>query len=132
MLRRFVAASAVASVLIAIAALILLVVPGFTIQRFAPVLLVWCCAPFVWGLWLMMAPASIVPEKLPAWGAILGVVAAVMAAFVLDMPARVFGTSFPAVYRWVAVIVMVIFYFLLWMIVRTVYRNLAAETPHVR
>jgi len=132
MLRRFVAASAVASVLIAVAALVMLIVPAFTIQRFAPVLLVWCFAPCIWGLWLMMAPASIVPEKLPAWGAILGVVAAVMAAFVLDMPARVFGTSFPSILRWVAVIVMVIFYFLLWMIVRTVYRNLTEKTPHAR
>jgi len=129
MLRRFVAASSVASILIALAALILLVVPGFTIQRFAPVLLVWCCAPCIWGLWLMIAPASIVPDKLPTWGAILGVVAALLAAFVLDMPARVFAVTIPSIYRWVAVIVMVIFYFLLWMIVRAVYRNLAKEIP---
>ncbi len=53
----------------------------------------WCFVPVVWGLWAMLAPSQWVPNRLPAWGAILGVVAGIMAGPVLNLPLRILGWS---------------------------------------
>ncbi len=125
MLRRFVAASAVACIAIAFASCAALVISSLNPQRFSLVLAIWCIAPAVWGLWAMLSPRSWFPERLPAWGAILGVVAGLLAAFVLDIPGRITGLAIPATVRVVGVLVMTVFYFVLWTLVRMVFKNLS-------
>lgn len=124
MLQRFAAASLVGSAVVAIAAFCVLVVPGISLQRVSPIVTAWCLAPCAWGLWAMLAPASWVPQRLPVWGTILGVAAGLLAAFVINMPARVFGEALPVSYRLAGLSVMIGFYYLLWMLVRAAYRKL--------
>jgi membrane associated rhomboid family serine protease len=69
---------------------------------------------------VLLGPA----QRLPTWGAILGVIAGLGAAFVLNLPSRILGQAVPAALREVGVVVIVVFYFLLWMLVRAVYRAL--------
>jgi len=126
MLRRFAAASAVACIALSIASSIVLVISGLNPQRFALLLAVWCIAPTVWGLWAMLAPSRWTPERLPLWGTVLGVVAGVLAAFVLDMPSRILGISVPMMARLFAVLALTLFYFILWTFVRTVFKRLGA------
>ncbi|MBZ5566379.1 MAG: hypothetical protein LAN64_00865 [Acidobacteriia bacterium] len=89
-----------------------------------PLALLWCFAPLAWGTWAMLAPRGFVPHRLPIWGAILGLIAGVLAAFVLNMPSRILGQALPAALRGMGVVVIVVFYYLLWMLVRGVYRAL--------
>ena len=84
---------------------------------------VWCFAPAAWGLWAMLAPSAWVPRRLPAWGSILGVIAGLLATFVLDMPGRILGVSVPFALRFVPVAVLAVFYFFLWLLVRAAYRS---------
>lgn len=128
MFRRFVSASAIASMVIALGALVILLAPAQAVPRFYPLTIWWCLAPLVWGLWAMLAPSSWVPQRLPLWGAILGLVAALLAAFVLNLPARALGVTVPGTVRGVAVAVMVVFYYVLWMLVRVAYRSLGPPT----
>ena len=127
MLSRFTAAAAVASVAIALGSvtLVFLVEPGpgagYRLTR------LWCVVPAFWGLWALLAPKSWVPERLPAWGAILGVIAGVLALFVLNMPAQVVGVQLSALQRGLAMAFVIAFYYLLWMVVRGVHRSLAAR-----
>ena len=129
MIFRFASATLVASVLIGLAALGVLLTaffsPNITLQQFAPVLAAWCLAPLVWGLWAMLTPRAWFPGRLPVWGAILGFVAALLAAFVVNLPSRVAGETVPAAPRGVGVAVLVVVYYLLWHLVRRVYRALA-------
>jgi len=125
MFRRFVSGSAIASVGIAIAALITLLVHGLAEQRFYPLMMMWCFAPLVWGLWAMLAPAGWVPERLPIWGAVLGLVAGMMALFVLNLPLRVLAVTGAGGLRGVGVVVIVVFYYVLWMLVRLAFRSLS-------
>jgi hypothetical protein len=120
MFRRFAAACVVASIVIAagsaISLLLRLPVEGAWLLTTA-----WCFVPAAWGLWAMLAPARWVPSRLPAWGAILGVVAGIMAGPVLNLPLRIGG---PSVARWIAPVVGPILYFLLWLLVGVAYRSL--------
>lgn len=129
MFRRFAAATAIAAAALAVATLIVLVIvlvrPGVPLERFAPVLALWCMVPLVWGLWAMLTPRTWVPERLPVWGAILGVLAGAVALFVLNLPSRMVEAAVPAGYRAVGLVVLVCFYYLLWMLVRAGYRTLA-------
>ena len=129
MFRRFAAATAIAAAALGVATLILLVIvlmrPEVPLERFAPVLSLWCLVPVVWGLWAMVAPRAWVPERLPVWGAILGVLPGVLALFVLNLPSRVAGVAVAAGYRALGLLVLVFFYYLLWMLVRASYRALA-------
>jgi hypothetical protein len=126
MFRRFVSGSAIASIAIALAVLILLLIPGVALQRVYPLPIVWCCAPAVWGLWAMFAPGRWVPQRFPLWGAILGLIAGLLATFVLNLPARILGETVPVILRGVAVAVIVVLYYFLWMLVRVAYRSLGA------
>ena len=128
MFRRFVSGSAIASVVIGFGALVVLLMEGLAVQRFYPLTLVWCFVPAVWGLWAMFAPAGWVPQRLPLWGAILGLMAGLLAAFVLNLPLRGFGATVPVTWRGMAVVVIVVFYYFLWMLVRVAYRSLGAPT----
>ncbi len=128
MFRRFVSGSAVASILIALGALVIFLTDGLAVQRFYPLTLVWCFLPAVWGLWAMFAPAGWVPQRLPLWGAILGVIAGLLVAFVLNLPARISGQTVPVTLRGVFVVLIVVFYYFLWMLLRVAYRSLGTPT----
>jgi hypothetical protein len=124
--QRFAASTAVASVAIAIAVFILWCVPGLNFSRIYPLLMFWCVAPAAWGIWATLTPSTWMPKRLPLWGSILGLIAGSLAAFVLNLPWRLFGVAVPLGWRAVAVIVMATFYYLLWMLVRAAYRSLAS------
>jgi hypothetical protein len=124
MFPRFAAASAIASIAIAIAALILRLLPGMNLARIYPVTILWCVVPVAWGLWALLTPTSWLPQRLPAWGAILGLVASSLAGLALNLPSRLLGVDVPLSARAVGVVVMAAFYYLLWMLVRAAYRSL--------
>ena len=124
MLRRFAAATAVAAPTVGIATSIVLVSSPVPLERFAPLLALWCVAAAFWGVWAMVAPQAWVPQRLPAWGAIVGVLAAMLAMFVLDVPARIAGTPVAASYRAFGAVALTGLYYLLWTLVRHVYRAL--------
>ncbi len=124
MFRRFAAASAIASVAIGIAALAVSLLPLWIAPRFCLLTRVWCFAPLVWGLWAMVTPKSWVPQRLPLWGAILGLVAGLFVMLVLNMPSRIVGVELSAPPRGLAVLILMGFYYLLWMLVRVAYRSL--------
>ena len=126
MLRRFAAASAVACIVLAVASSVVLVISGLSPQRFALLLAMWCIAPSVWGLWAMLAPSKWTPERLPVWGAMLGFVAGLMAAFGLDLPSRIAGFHVAVAARFLGLVVLTLFYFILWTFVRTVFKRLTA------
>jgi hypothetical protein len=117
------AACVVGSTVIAVGALITLLLPvpadGVGILARA-----WCFVPAVWGLWAVLAPADWVPNRLPVWGAILGVAAGTIAGPVLDLPTRIGGLSGMS---WLAIPVGPILYYALWLLVRNVYRSMAPE-----
>ncbi len=127
MLQRFVAGSAVASVGIAIAA-ILLYGLAHTVRMPNPYVLalVWCVIPAVWGVWAMLTPKTWMPSLLPVWGAILGFLACFMSAFVLDVPLRMTGVHTPIGWRALGMLIMAAVYYGLWMVVRVVYARLTA------
>ena len=132
MFRRFVSGSIVPSVGIAIAALVIVVMPALAVQRLYPIPIMWLCfAPLVWGLWAMLAPSAWVPQRLPIWGAILGLIAGLLAAFVLNLPSRVLAEPVPVVLRGGGVGVIVVAYYFLWMLVRIAYRSLGSPTSGV-
>jgi len=128
MFRRFVSGIAVPSIVIPFGALFVLAAPAATQERIYPLTVVWCFVPAVWGLWAMFAPAGWVPQRLPLWGAILGVMAGFLGVFVLNLPSRISGETVPMAWRGVAVVVIVMLYYLLWMLVRTAYRSLGTAS----
>jgi hypothetical protein len=128
MFQRFAAASAIASIAIALGALSLILTASLTFQRIYPLTIIWCLAPSVWGIWALIAPTAWVPQRLPLWGAILGLIAGLLAAFVLNMPSRVLGQAVSFTVRGVGAGIMAVFYYLLWILVRVAYRSLASTT----
>ncbi len=127
MLRRFVSGAAVASVAIAIAAAVVLNVPSVNRERAFPLVVLWLCAPALWGVWAMLTPPGWMPRRLPAWGAVLGAIAAALGAVLLNLPLVVFGITVSVALRLLALPFAAAFYFLLWMIVRRVYEALQSE-----
>jgi len=127
MFQRFAASTAVASIVIAAAVLIVCFVPGLAFERIYPLPIVWCVAPFAWGIWALLLPSAWMPRPLPLWGSILGLMAGSLAIFVLNLPSRLFGAVVSPRLRGAAVLVMVLFYYLLWMLVRASYRSLAGK-----
>ncbi len=75
----------------------------------------------------MLTPPGWVPRRLPAWGAVLGAIAATLGAVVLNLPLAVFGITVSVALRILALPFAAAFYFLLWMIVRRVYDELQPE-----
>lgn len=123
MLRRFVAASMVASVAIAIGAFIVLVIPGLG-QRTYPLLVLWCFIPCIWGLWAMIAPTHWVPDQLPYWGAGLGFFAALIIVFGAEVPQKILGIPMSMEMQTIAVLGVALFYYLMWSIVKVAYHHL--------
>ena len=120
MFHRFAAACTVASVVIAAGALVSLLL-RWPVENAWMLTTAWCFVPAAWGLWVMLAPSHWVPSRLPAWGAILGVAAGVVAGPLLNLPLRIAGLSGA---RWIALVVGPIFYYLLWLLVGVPYRSL--------
>lgn len=121
MLQRFAAACIVASGVVAVGAVVSLLPPRWPADDALVLTTAWCFVPAVWGVWAMLAPAGWVPRRLPLWGAILGVVAGIIAGPVLDLPQRLVGLRDM---RWIAVLVGPILYYVLWLLVPGVYRSL--------
>jgi len=125
MLQRFVSASFVASIGIAFGAVVLWMAKHiWTLQNTHQLALMWCCIPAIWGVWAMLTPRSWMPDRLPVWGAILGLLACANAVFVLNLPQKILGEYVSAFYRAVGVLIAIAVYYLLWMVVRLVYRAL--------
>ena len=121
MLHRFAAAAAIASLVIASGAIASLLARGWPAAGARILLTAWCLVPLAWGLWAMLAPASWVPHRLPVWGAILGILAGMMAGPVLDLPLRLGGLRGV---RWMTLIVGPVFYYFLWFLIRVAYVSL--------
>jgi hypothetical protein len=79
----------------------------------------------------MFAPVGWVPQRFPIWGAILGLIAGLLAASVLNLPSRISGETVPATLRGVAVVVSAMFYRFLWMLVRVAHCYLGTSTSAV-
>jgi len=131
MFRRFVSGSAIASIGIACAGLVVLVTPVLGAQRAYPLAFFWCFAPLAWGIWAVLAPDKWVPARLPVWGAILGLMGGVLVMLVLNLPSRVLGATVPVILRAAGVAVAAVGYYFLWMLVRLAYRSLDKPAPMV-
>ncbi len=134
MLHRFAAATCIASPAAALATLIALLVSGLKPENLYPLISLWCTVPAVWGLWAMLAPRTWVPQRLPPWGAILGLLVGTVAMFVLNLPAQMHilevAPSVPR--RGLAVLLLVALYYLLWLVVRVAFRALAGNSRATR
>lgn len=128
MMQRFASASAVAAVLIALAAGALRLSPVPTLESRYLVTSIWCVLPLACGLWAMLTPESWLPQRLPLWGAILGLIAGLLAVFVLDLPGQVRGEPFPTWLRGIGVLLAIGIYYLLWLLVQRAYRALTAPS----
>jgi len=126
MFKRFAAAATTVGAVIGLGSIAVRFAP-LDLSRFYPVVLLWCLLPLVWGVWAMFAPQSWVPGRLPSWGAILGAMVGIFGVFVLDMPARVLGISMPLAARAAALVVVALFYYLLWHLVRIAWLALGRE-----
>lgn len=128
MLQRFAAAATVACVAVVLADAFLFVSGVVSnVQSAYRIVSLWCALPFLWGVWSLLAPRTWVPDRLPVWGAIFGVLLAAVALFVVNVPGRFFGLDLPMAARAVGVALGAGVYFALWMIVRAAYRALATR-----
>lgn len=128
MFQRFAAGTTVASIVIAIAAVIMSVISGLELERIYPVTIFWCCVPLIWGVWAVLTPGPWMPKRLPLWGAFLGLFAGLMAVLVLNLPSRFLGEPVPMLVRVIAVLAGTWLYYLMWMLVRGAWRWLAGKT----
>lgn len=122
MLRRFAAASATAAVLVTVAVLILFAVARVPLERASLVLLLWCLAPAVWGVWAIVAPTRWI--ALPLWGALLGLMLATTALVILNLPQRIFDLPLSPFLRLLGVLLLAAFYYVAWSIVSVVHAAL--------
>ncbi len=132
MLCRFAAAAAVASVVIAAAVVVIGLSPVLSFTRVYPLPVIWCVVPLVWGIWALLAPPSWVEERLPLWGAILGFVAGIFAALVLDLPSRVWRVAVPLDLRILGVAALTLLYYFMWIPVEFLYEALEAHSHRAR
>jgi hypothetical protein len=125
MFRRFASASAIPAFVIPILLLAIILTRTLTVPKAYPLTTLWCFAPLIWGLWAALAPSRWVPQRLPIWGAFLGLGAGLFAIFVLNMPHAAFDVSLSVTWRLVIVAGMVVLYYVLWILVRALYRSLS-------
>ena len=76
----------------------------------------------------MLTPSAWMPNRLPLWGALLGLFAGSMGVFVLNLPSRFLGEPISLLLRGIAVLLGTLLYYLMWMLVRGACRWLAG-TP---
>lgn len=125
MLRKFAAGVLVASCMIPIGAVVVFGIRLATGVRYYQMAVMWCTVPLLWGVWAMLIPQSWTPKRIPLWGAILGVLAAILGAVVMNLPARITQLEFGLGLRWFAIVPAACLYYLAWMIVAWVYAKLA-------
>ncbi len=128
MLQRFASASAVAAVVVALAAGGLRLGSAFPLEGGYLLTTIWCVVPLAWGLWALLTPRSWLPQRLPLWGALLGLTAGLVAMFVLDLPGQLGGEPVPAWVGGIGVLLAVGVYYLLWFLVRRAYQALTVPS----
>ena len=52
-----------------------MLVPALSLPETYPLTVVWCFVPLAWGVWALIAPTAWAQERVPLWGAILGLIA---------------------------------------------------------
>jgi hypothetical protein len=62
------------------------------------------------------------------WGTILGIFGGLMAIFVVNLPYRVLGVALPTIPKAFSVLVAALFYYLLWTMLRMVYKSLSGSS----
>jgi hypothetical protein len=129
MIQRFASASAIASVLIALAAGTVRLNPVLNPESRYLITTVWCMVPLTWGVWAVLIPKSWFPKHLPLWGAILGLIGGLIGLFVLDLPSQVLGRVVPVGWKVVIVLLFIGIYYLLWFLVRRVHQTLTTPSP---
>ncbi len=127
MLSRFASAVCVASPAAALATIIALFVTNVQPEALYRLTSLWCIVPAVWGLWAMLAPRTWVPQRLPLWGAMLGLLVGTVVIFALNLPAEFLKTPPPMPLRGLVVLILVAVYYLLWSLVRMVFGALARQ-----
>lgn len=123
MLRRFASAGVIPALVIPIILLVIFLTRTLTVPKAFPLTTLWCFASLIWGVWAILAPKSWVPQRLPIWGAILGLLIGMFALFVLNMPHVLFDMDLGTASRAGLVAGMIVLYFFLWILVRAVYRK---------
>ncbi len=127
MLRKFAAASLVASCLIAAGGVALIAFRLIASQRYYSIAVLWCLVPVVWGVWAVLMPKSWFPGRLFVWGAILGLIAYIGAVFVINVPIRVLGLALPVWAKVSGFVVAPAIYGAVWMLIGPAYRALSPE-----
>jgi hypothetical protein len=127
MLTRFASAVCVASPAAALATVVALLVAEPRPQALYRLTSLWCIVPAAWGVWAMLAPRTWVPQQLPSWGALLGLLVGSVVIFGLNLPAHFLRDSPPAAMRGLAVLILAALYYCLWLVVRMVFRALARD-----
>jgi hypothetical protein len=132
MLHRFAAATSVAAPAVALETLLALQVPQLKPEGLLGLTTLWCIVPGVWGLWIMAAPNAWVPQRLPLWGAILGLMVGTVAMFVINLREKIVAFTPSVLRRALGVLILVILYYLLWMVVRVAFSALAGNSRAAR
>jgi len=127
MLTRFASAVCVASPAAALATVVALLVAEPRPEALYRLTSLWCIVPAAWGVWAMLAPRTWVPQQLPSWGALLGLLVGTVVIFGLNLPAHFLMDSPPAPMRGLAVLILAALYYCLWLVVRMVFRALARD-----
>jgi len=127
MFRRFASASAIPAIVIPIVLLVIVLTHTLTVPKAYPLTTLWCFAPLVWGIWAAIAPKSWVPQRLPIWGAILGLFAGLFGTFVLNLPHALFDHELTILWKLALVAGLVVLYFILWVFVRAGYRSMGGS-----
>lgn len=127
MFRRFASASAIPAIVIPIVLLVIVLTHTLTVPKAYPLTTLWCFAPLVWGVWAAIAPKSWVPQRLPIWGAILGLFAGLFGTFVLNLPHVLFDHELTMTWKLALVAGLVVLYFILWVFVRAGYRSMSGS-----
>lgn len=127
MFRRFASASAIPAIAIPIVLLVIVLTHTLTVPKAYPLTTLWCFAPLVWGVWAAIAPKSWVPQRLPIWGAILGLFAGLFGTFVLNLPHVLFDHELTMTWKLALVAGLVVLYFILWVFVRAGYRSMSGS-----
>ena len=87
-------------------------------------LTVWCILPFVWGVWAILIPSNWLPNRLPHWGALLGIILGAILILGFNFPYLIFELELSILIRILAILVIGAVYFLLWMIVKILYNRI--------
>ncbi len=128
MIQRFASASSIATVVIALVAGFFRLIPDLNMEGRYQLTTLWCMVPLAWGVWAVLTPKSWLPNQLPQWGAILGLIIGAFGFFVLDLPSQVLGKAVSAGQKVFLLSLAIGIYFVLWGLVRQAYQALCAPS----